>query len=81
MVKRDMVEWDQGKIFPFSTYGPSGGKPCLPGFEEISPDELRYRFYVLNNKTPFDLSREISSIQQTRLQYQQISPAIRNILV
>ena len=82
MVRRDMQEWEGGHIFPFSSYGPSGGKPCLPGLEEeISPEELRYKFYVLNNKIPFDLSRELANANQARMIYQQITPAIRNIIV
>lgn len=81
MVKKDMLEWENGHIFPFSCYGPSAGKPCVPGFEDLSAEELRYRFYVLNNKTPVDLTREVSLIQQARMQYVQISPTIRNILV
>lgn len=80
MVKRDMIEWEQGHIFPFSCYGPSGGKPNLPGFQDISAEELRYRFYS-NNKIPVNMSAELTAAQQARICYQQISPATRNILV
>lgn len=42
-VKDDMKRWELGKQWHFSCYAPF--KVCLTGFNDISPEELRWEYY------------------------------------
>ena len=45
-IKRDMEDW---VMWPLSCYAHSKEVPCLPGFVDISPEELRFAAYTANS--------------------------------
>ena len=44
-IRIDMEEWNKSSIWPLSCYAYSGKTPCLPGFADVSPEELRWEAY------------------------------------
>merc|ERR1719494_815775 len=44
-IKKDLVMWENSGIWPFSCYSFHGSEPCLTGFMEFSPEELRHEAY------------------------------------
>lgn len=76
-----MQEWQICKIWPYSCYGPVGGKPCVPGFEDLSPEEVRLAFMQNGNYMPPDMTQRFQLIQQFRLNYQQPTIENRSIIV
>ncbi|CAG7668626.1 unnamed protein product [Allacma fusca] len=71
MVKKDMIEWEKGKIWPFSCYGPTGGKPNLEGFEDICYEELRFATLQNNGVLPNNIPMRIQLWNRARSKWQQ----------
>jgi hypothetical protein len=40
-----MEEWKKSSMWPLSCYAYSRETPCLPGFADVSPEELRWEAY------------------------------------
>ena len=40
-----MDEWNKSSMWPLSCYAYFKEMPCLPGFTDVSPDELRWEAY------------------------------------
>lgn len=79
-VKKDMQEWQHSGIWPFSCYGPVGGKPNVPGFEDISPEEHRYNFMLSGCTVPPAVTHQLQQLIQLRMNYQQPTQENRNII-
>ncbi len=43
-----MAEWVEASIWPLSCYTYTKEQPCLPGFREVSLEELRWEAYEAN---------------------------------
>lgn len=41
----EMKTWETSKMWPFSVLGFEKDTPCIPGFEDVSPEELRLEAY------------------------------------
>ncbi|XP_038051501.1 nucleoporin NUP42-like isoform X2 [Patiria miniata] len=54
-IKHDIDEWEGSKIWPLSSYRPNKSRcGCVPGFEDISPDEVRFLAYTAEKENKFD---------------------------
>ena len=40
-----MEEWNKSSMWPLSCYAYFKETPCLPGFTDVSPEELRWEAY------------------------------------
>ncbi|XP_066149815.1 nucleoporin NUP42-like isoform X2 [Euwallacea fornicatus] len=45
LVAQDMLTWEKGGQWLLSYYAPFKGKPSFPGFEDYSPEEIRFGLY------------------------------------
>lgn len=41
----EMKTWEASKMWPFSVLGFEKDSPCIPGFDDVSPEELRLEAY------------------------------------
>lgn len=48
VIREDMEDWTKASIWPLSCYTFTKERPCLPGFREVSPEELRWEAYQAN---------------------------------
>jgi hypothetical protein len=82
-IQKDMKDWDEENIWRISCYGPTGGKPCLPGFEDLSEDEIRYETLMNGGVIPphLCLPDRIDRIAQMKYKWSLPSVENRNILV
>ena len=44
-IRVDMEEWNKSSMWPLSCYAYFRETPCLPGFADVSPEELRWEAY------------------------------------
>ena len=44
-IRLDMEEWNKSSMWPLSCYAYFRETPCLPGFADVSPEELRWEAY------------------------------------
>ena len=44
-IRVDMEEWSKSSMWPLSCYAYFKETPCLPGFVDVSPEELRWEAY------------------------------------
>ena len=44
-VKQDVDLWEKGKQWAFSCYSPAKETACVPGIEDVSPEEMRLDAY------------------------------------
>ena len=44
-MKQDVELCEKGKQWPFSCYSPAKETACVPGIEDVSPEEMRLDFY------------------------------------
>ena len=44
-IRVDMEEWSKSSMWPLSCYAYFRETPCLPGFADVSPEELRWEAY------------------------------------
>lgn len=44
-IRSDMEEWSKSSMWPLSCYAYFRETPCLPGFADVSPEELRWEAY------------------------------------
>ena len=82
-MQKDMKDWNDQNIWPFSCYGPSGSKPCLPGLEDLSEEEIRYETLMNDGVLPPSL-RLSERLQQTEImkqKYSVMSPENRSMIV
>lgn len=66
-MQKDMYEWEQGKIWSLSSYGPIGGKGSIPQFEDLSPEEIRYETLVNSGMPPTHLAQKLANSQRTKI--------------
>ncbi|XP_022083453.1 nucleoporin-like protein 2 [Acanthaster planci] len=54
IIKQDAKEWEASQMWPLSCYKPNKARSYVPGFEDISPDEVRYLAYTAEKENKFD---------------------------
>ena len=57
-----MEEWKKSNMWPLSCYAYSRETPCLPGFGDVSPEELRWEAYQA--KASGDSQQYLKSVSQ-----------------
>nr|XP_054755421.1 nucleoporin NUP42-like [Lytechinus pictus] len=82
----DMEEWESGKMWPFSCYGPNKSKSCLAGLEDLSQEELRFLAYTAEKAKQFDQYRAacttaMDAVKNKRNQLKKPSQSMKNQLV
>ena len=48
-VRKDLEEWDRNGMWPFSCYAAQPGHKCLPGLDDMSPEEARLEAYKIRD--------------------------------
>lgn len=61
-IQADMEEWKKSNMWPLSCYTYSRETPCLPGFGDVSPEELRWEAYQA--KASGDSQQYLKSVSQ-----------------
>lgn len=75
-----MQEWQLSSIWPYSCYGPVGGKPCVPGFEDLSYEEYRYNWLINGGNLPPQIPLQFQQTFQLRQNYQNYTQENRNVI-
>lgn len=75
-----MQEWQASQIWPYSCYGPVGGKPNVPGFEDLSPEEYRFSYFVSGGNVPPQITQQYQQMSLLRQNYQVYTQENRNVI-
>lgn len=67
-IKKNMVEWERSGMWPLSCYTHMDSCPCLPGFVDYSPEEVRWQAYITeiqgNSQNYLVLMKQLAEKQQ-----------------
>nr|XP_005997156.1 PREDICTED: nucleoporin-like protein 2 isoform X2 [Latimeria chalumnae] len=61
-IRKDIEIWESSRQWWFSAYSVVKERPCISGFSDLSPEELRLAYY--NSRTEGNLQNYINSVQQ-----------------
>ncbi|KDR20053.1 nucleoporin-like protein 2 [Zootermopsis nevadensis] len=63
MVFQEVIESEKGGQWPLSCFAPIGERPCFPGCEDYSPEEIRWKMYeAKQNDTLPECQRQIKEL-------------------
>ncbi|CAD6233854.1 GSCOCG00007349001-RA-CDS [Cotesia congregata] len=73
-VAEEILIAERGNQWPLSCFGPFKEQPCIPGFEDISPEEVRWEMYQAEKN---------NTVEQAKQQFHQLcqdAMSKRNVL-
>ncbi|XP_012169799.1 nuclear pore complex protein DDB_G0274915 isoform X2 [Bombus terrestris] len=63
LVAKEMLNAERGRQWLLSCFAPFKDKPCIPGMEDLSPEEVRWEMYQAQNN---------GMVDQAKLHFQQL---------
>ncbi|CAL1290241.1 unnamed protein product [Larinioides sclopetarius] len=85
LIKEEMKQWELGSQWPFTCYSPIQERSSFPGFNDVSPEELRYEAYKARENNAFNsyvasVEKALKNINNRRNQLKNPSVELMSII-
>ncbi|CAK9828395.1 Nucleoporin-like protein amo1 [Anthophora retusa] len=68
LIAKEVLSAEKGGQWLLSCFGPLAGRPCIPGIEDLSPEEVRWEMYQ---------AQKNGMVEQAKLHFQQLCQDIK----